>query len=61
MKKKTYMLPHTCVVYAHSETLLASSGGLQGKTSEADTPNIGDGGDATDDNPYKPDGGYEIW
>lgn len=36
-------------------------GGVQGKTSEADTPNIGDGGDATDDNPYKPDGGYEIW
>lgn len=27
MKKKTYMSPHTCVVYAHSETLLAGSGG----------------------------------
>lgn len=31
MKKKTYMLPHTCVVYAHSETLLASSGGYKVK------------------------------
>lgn len=31
MKKKTYMSPHTCVVYAHSETLLASSGGYKVK------------------------------
>ena len=61
MKKKVYMSPHMCVVYAQTETLLAGSGGLKGKTSGDATPSIDDGGDATDDNPYKPEGGYEIW
>ena len=55
------MSPHMCVVYAQTETLLAGSGGLKGKTSGDATPSIDDGGDATDDNPYKPEGGYEIW
>lgn len=61
MKKRTYMSPHACVVLVYAETILAGSGGLRGETSGADTPDIGDGGDADDNNPNKPDGGFEPW
>lgn len=61
MKKKIYVSPRICVVYAEACNILAGSGELQGKTSGESTPGIGYGGDASDENKEKPEGGYEIW
>ena len=61
MEKKNYVSPRICVVYAEACNILAGSGGLQGKTSNETTPGLGYGGDASDENKDKPDGGYEIW
>lgn len=61
MKKKIYVSPRIGVVYAEACNILAGSGGLQGQTSGTSTPGLRYGGDASDENKDKPDGGYEIW